>query len=55
MSRVEQDEGQCLCPQCGEAAEWRSLDANGVRVEMECPNCGRFTLSREEFESATLE
>lgn len=51
----EQDEGLTACPRCGADAEWRSLDVTGERVEVACPECGRFQALREEMESAELE
>lgn len=55
MIRNDEAGGESPCPRCGEAAEWRAIGANGARVEVECPDCGRMTMTREELEQAMLE
>ena len=46
----EKDINQAVCPRCGEDAGWSFADAEKTRVEVSCPNCGPFGISREEFD-----
>jgi DNA-directed RNA polymerase subunit RPC12/RpoP len=41
-----------LCPRCGTDAEWSFLDSEQTKVEVVCPDCGVFELSRAEFDQA---
>lgn len=41
-----------LCPRCGTDAEWSFLDSEQTKVEVVCPDCGAFELSRAEFNQA---
>jgi predicted RNA-binding Zn-ribbon protein involved in translation (DUF1610 family) len=43
------------CPRCGELAEWTFFDTARARVEVHCPDCGRFELSRAEFDQNEAE
>jgi predicted RNA-binding Zn-ribbon protein involved in translation (DUF1610 family) len=38
------------CPHCGAEAHWRFLYQATNVVEVFCPNCGRFELTRAKFE-----
>jgi predicted RNA-binding Zn-ribbon protein involved in translation (DUF1610 family) len=51
---VEGKEGarEALCNHCGGDASWRFLDEEESRVEVLCPDCGRFEVTREEFDQA---
>ncbi|HLI82519.1 MAG TPA: hypothetical protein VKV17_01305 [Bryobacteraceae bacterium] len=42
-----------ICPRCGAEAEWSFFNPGKNEVEVMCPDCGRFPLSREEFDQAT--
>ena len=50
MNHKERDERDILCPRCGAHAEWSSLNLEGSRVEIMCPDCGRFEMDRAEFD-----
>jgi hypothetical protein len=41
-----------LCPRCGSDAEWSFRDEEETVVEVVCADCGRFELSRAEFDQA---
>jgi endogenous inhibitor of DNA gyrase (YacG/DUF329 family) len=43
------------CPRCGGQAEWMFLDTEKTQVEVHCPDCGRFQLSRTEFDQNETE
>ena len=43
------------CPRCGGEAYWRFLDEAHTRVEVSCPDCGRFQMPRETFDEAASE
>jgi endogenous inhibitor of DNA gyrase (YacG/DUF329 family) len=45
------DYGEATCPQCGGPAE--SSDEAGARIEVCCPTCGTFSVSRPEFDQST--
>ena len=51
---IEREEGvrEGLCARCGNDATWRFLDEEETRVEMVCPDCGRFEMTKEEFDEA---
>lgn len=38
------------CPHCGAAALWSYGGSDRAEVQVICPDCGRFGLSREEFD-----
>ena len=52
MNGKEQNEHEGLCPHCGAAAEWSFLGPEKSQIEVTCPDCGRFEMTREEFDSA---
>jgi endogenous inhibitor of DNA gyrase (YacG/DUF329 family) len=49
------DQRQTPCPHCGADADWSYFDAEKSQVDVECPDCGRFQMSREEFDQAISE
>jgi len=51
---IEREEGarEGLCTRCGSDAVWRQT--NGA-IEVVCPDCGTFQISREEFDRAESE
>jgi len=49
------DERETLCPRCGADAERSFTDPGKTRVEVVCPDCGRYTMSREEFDQSAME
>jgi predicted RNA-binding Zn-ribbon protein involved in translation (DUF1610 family) len=54
---IERKEGvrEASCAHCGGEARWRFLDDQETRVEVVCPDCGRFEMTREEFDAAELD
>jgi len=52
MRRIGEEEGPLECPRCGGEADWRFLDEAKEVVEIFCSDCGRFEMSRAEFEQA---
>jgi len=54
ISSIEGKEGarEALCNHCGGPAAWSFLDDQESRVEVLCPDCGRFEITREEFDQA---
>jgi DNA-directed RNA polymerase subunit RPC12/RpoP len=44
-----------ICARCGANAEWRFVDAEKTKVEVTCPDCGAFEMSRAEFGQAESE
>ena len=54
---IDRERGQrdVLCARCGGDAEWVFLDTEQTRVEVTCPNCGKFEMSRVEFDLAESE
>ena len=55
MNGKERDEHEIVCPRCGTDAEWSYLDPEKTRVEVMCPDCGRYEMKREEFDRAVTE
>lgn len=43
------------CPRCGADAEWSFVNQNEDTVEVVCPDCGRFEMTREEFDQVQAE
>jgi transcription elongation factor Elf1 len=52
MRRIGEEEGPLECPRCRAEAEWRFLDETKEVVEILCSDCGRFEMSRTDFEQA---
>jgi len=55
MNAKERNEHESLCPRCGAEAKWFFLDSEKKRVEVMCPDCGRYEVSREEFDQAAVD
>jgi predicted RNA-binding Zn-ribbon protein involved in translation (DUF1610 family) len=51
---IQRKEGarEALCSRCGGEAAWSYLDEQESRVEIVCPDCGRFEMIRGEFSQA---
>ena len=43
------------CPRCGGDAQFRFLDEGHARVEVSCPDCGRFEMARVKFDQAVAD
>jgi len=52
MRKIGEEEGSLECPRCRGEADWRFLDEAKEVVEILCADCGRFEMSRTEFEQA---
>ena len=37
-----------ICPKCSAEAAWSYPDPDRSRIEVDCPRCGRFQMSRDE-------
>jgi endogenous inhibitor of DNA gyrase (YacG/DUF329 family) len=55
MNGKERNEHEALCPRCGAEAQWFFLDPEKSRIEVMCPDCGRFEMTREEFDRAAVD
>jgi len=44
-----------ICARCGADAEWIFADSEQTQVEVTCPDCGKFEMSRAEFDVAESE
>ena len=55
MTGKERDQHVTLCPRCGADAEWSFIDPEKSEVEIFCPNCGRYSMTRVEFDRAQTE
>jgi len=55
MNSKERDEHQMPCPRCGAEGEWSYLDPENSDIEVMCSDCGRFVMTREEFDRAMAE
>ena len=51
----ELGERDTICTRCGSPAEWIFTDAEKTRVEVTCPDCGKFEMLRTEFDQAESE
>ena len=52
---LERGQRDAICARCGADAEWIFVDRDQTRVEITCPDCGKFQLSRAEFDQAESE
>lgn len=50
MIEEKQSLQEVPCPRCAAEATWRFIDDEETRVEVVCPDCGRFELPRADFE-----
>ena len=55
MNGKERDEHDALCPRCGAEAEWSTPIRAKDRIEIQCPDCGKYEMSREEFDRSAAE
>jgi len=55
MNGKERNEHEALCPRCGAEAEWSFLNADKSRIEVRCPDCGRYEISREDFDQDAID
>ena len=55
MNAKERNEHETVCPTCGADAEWSFLNPEKTRIEVMCPNCGRYEMTREQFDQAMAE
>lgn len=55
MNAIQPNQHQSQCPRCGSDADWSYVDAGKTRVEIACPDCGRYEMTREEFNQAAVE
>jgi predicted RNA-binding Zn-ribbon protein involved in translation (DUF1610 family) len=44
-----------ICTRCGAEAEWSYAGSDQTQVEVNCPDCGKFEISRAEFDQAESE
>ena len=54
---IDRERGQrdVICMRCGSDAEWIFVDSDQTRVEVTCPDCGKFEMLRTEFDQAETE
>jgi len=55
MNGKERNEHDALCPHCGAEAKWLFLNPEKSRIEVMCRDCGRYELTREEFDRKAVE
>jgi len=55
MNGKEPNEHEAACPRCGMEAQWFFLDPEKSRIEVMCPNCGRYEMAREQFDQVVAE
>ena len=55
MFTKERDQHETICPRCGGDASWSLLDEEKRRIEIACPDCGRYEMTREEFDQTATE
>ncbi len=51
----EETSGEATCLHCGGDAAWHFLDEAQSKVEIMCPDCGRYEISRAEFDCREIE
>jgi hypothetical protein len=44
-----------VCPRCGGAAQYTYAAEDRTQVQVTCADCGRFSVGREEFDTAETE
>jgi predicted RNA-binding Zn-ribbon protein involved in translation (DUF1610 family) len=49
IHRQEQAPRDAVCARCGAEAQWMFADSEQTRVEVICPDCGKYELPRAEF------
>jgi transcription elongation factor Elf1 len=55
MQAKEHDERDLTCPRCGGDVESSFLDEEKTRIKVMCEDCGRFEMTREDFDQAAAE
>ena len=55
MNHIQQNSPDTVCVDCGSEANWPFVDEAQQMVEIVCPDCGRFEVSRAEFEQAEFD
>jgi peptide subunit release factor 1 (eRF1) len=55
MDDIESDRYETRCPHCGGEAEWSFVNEEKCHVAVVCPNCGRFEMTRGDFDVAAGE
>jgi predicted RNA-binding Zn-ribbon protein involved in translation (DUF1610 family) len=55
MNGKERDEHVIICPRCGVDAEWSLLNEAKTSIEVLCPDCGRYEMTRDEFDAEAAE
>ena len=55
MKGKERNEREIPCPRCAADAEWSFLDLEKRQIEVICPDCGRYEMTREAFDQAVIE
>ena len=51
----ERGQRDVVCVRCGADSEWIFVDSEKTRVEITCPDCGKFEMLRTEFDHAESE
>jgi len=51
----ERGQRDAACARCGREAEWMFLDLEQTRVQVTCPDCGQFEMSRDQFDASEAE
>ncbi len=51
----QQNSNEALCAHCGAQASWQFADEAKEKVEITCPDCGRYEVPRAEFEQAEFD
>jgi len=55
MNDQQKNTPETTCVRCGADANWSFIDEPEQVVEIVCPDCGRFEISRAEFEQAEFD
>ena len=55
MNGKERNQHEAQCPRCGAAAQWSLTDQSGKRIQILCPDCGRYETDKDEFDSRAAE
>ena len=55
MNGKERNEHEALCVRCGAEALWSFLDPEKNLIEVMCPDCGRYQMTKEDFDQAAVE